>query len=705
MNISGTTNYCMKKLYCSEMSKSILAWQALSWLALCGVSILFVFKVKLHSDILFFDDFLTDIFYLKGSIHDWKFPPAPAFFPEISLYWLSLHLFDSVAVRVAFVSGVQAVLLAYLCIYLANTIKPELTSASKSLIILLVTLVAFASLHSEMWLFFYSNNIHFSALLCSLAGLSLVIKFMDSGKYKYLIGILGVVVAGGISSSLNLLTFSIPIIILIIIWAWFSRGRVWRLATPVVMSFLIGHLVASVILSSLVRFSSFDGRVRFTLVSLEHSLAMLREAIKVSFSPDNITTLLLSGLFLIILIWLNVEMFSRRRVRVFAKYNELPFKIKLPVEMPRLDFLYYFWVLSLFITVLGAILSGVFADPYAFRYFAVPICIGILLWVLVIDINGLFEKLISKIFTLISLGLFVVAVGGVYQNIYVNKKNTLNDALLRGAPYLEAEKACLNKIKNKGFLLRSGIADYWDARGLRYKLNDGTYILPVLHNGDIFFHIKGFGQLAKPLNYQIEKYNFVILRKSNTQSQFNLTPETLGSILPRPDVVIGCESSEKEVWIYLDWALDKVVNEKIDKFLLSIGIDRHHDESDKHWDFTGTNLSNQVGHRTQSGVISDGRSGYLMYGPYISRRIGQHIAIVDLVSNADINGSVTMDVVSNGGQYTHSKSTIALDSSTHSLVLPFELLANVVDLEVRLLVDADTKVGVKKLTVKYGNHE
>lgn len=103
-------------------------------------------------------------------------------------------------------------------------------------------------------------------------------------------------------------------------------------------------------------------------------------------------------------------------------------------------------------------LSGAFADLWGFRYFSLPIGVGVLLWVLGLDFNGVLEKRASSIS--VALAVVLCATAGIRDAFVLFDaygKSGVAKVLVSGAPYLETESACLKKIEDGGFVFASGV--------------------------------------------------------------------------------------------------------------------------------------------------------------------------------------------------------------------------------------------------------
>jgi hypothetical protein len=605
-----------------------------AWIVLISVVSAFVFKVTLHSDLLFFDALTEDIFHYGGSFVDWKFPAAPAIFPDVLLYWASYFLFDSAVFRVAFVCIMQAVMLASACVYLGSVIRPMLSDSAKSLIVLSVAIVTLVSLKSNMWLFFNSTNNHIASLLCSLIGLAMLIQFARHKKYYYLIGVAVVTFLASVSTSLIALTFTIPIIVLAVIWALFfgliGLKQVW----PPVLAVLLGSSASAVVSAIFSPLSAAATKERLSLSvdRIAHAISMFREAFKLSFSPDNLYTLFLSIFFIVVFIWVLVAALAQVKIQKFDKSNSISVGFKNFNENRWIIGLSFYWCVASIVTVLGSLVTAGFADPWGFRYFSLPICIGVLIWILLLDTKGVLGRSYFKATISFIAVLCILVTGQTWLSFIKTNHVERQDALFYGRSIYTAEVACLKEIEDSGFLFESGLGDYWSARGLRYRFNNEKFILPITNDGSVFFHMMGLGPLETPIKYGAGRYNFAILNKSNTQTQFNLTPETVGKLLPAPSAIHSCKNSTYEVWTYSDETLDRFVKKNINQLL--IGLHRN----GSFLEMDASTLPGVIGKiKDHARVANQGvdSTGFLTYGPYMRLPKGHYVLSIDYEASAD----------------------------------------------------------------------
>lgn len=135
--------------------------------------------------------------------------------------------------------------------------------------------------------------------------------------------------------------------------------------------------------------------------------------------------------------------------------------------------------------------------------------------------------------------------------------------------------------------------------------------------------------------------------------------------------------------------------------LMRLVLDRDWDcmwrPNQRYWfPVTDSRLQRQVGTLEHRVLSTDGRGGYLIYGPYASLPAGQYRVRVFGQWQGSEGSSSTLDIVTGRGQQTILHATLARDRAVAGCLLEecFLLAADVADLETRLLVDASTRLRV-----------
>ncbi|TVR52201.1 MAG: phospholipid carrier-dependent glycosyltransferase [Puniceicoccaceae bacterium] len=107
----------------------------------------------------------------------------------------------------------------------------------------------------------------------------------------------------------------------------------------------------------------------------------------------------------------------------------------------------------------------------------------------------------------------------------------------------------------------------------------------------------------------------------------------------------------------------------------------------------------EVGRISDESIRTDGRPGFLFFGPYIYLPAGSFVLLLDIETSPESNA--VLDIVSNLGRTTHAKTTVAdADFIDGTLVLPFELSESVAGLEVRLAVSRNSMIKVRSYKVR-----
>lgn len=596
-----------------------------AWLALAAMCLLLVFKVNLNSDLLFLDSLAADLFRHGGAWRHWKFTPAPAYVPDMLAYAIGYFVFPTPPQRIVFVCLVQALLLAAACMYLARTIKPTFSVNAKVGVLLVTMGVVLVSANSSMWLFFSSTNNHFAALLFPLLCLAWAFRFLEKKALPVLVWITAGVAAGTASTSVFTLAFTLPAVILLAACAFVFRfhrqfrGSAFQLAGAI----LAGQGIAMVLRKMLLSFDALQGRTSMSVEGASRSFAAFVSATRVTFGTDNRYTLVLAIFLVLSIAWLLVDWVLDRKLSIDTSPDGVPTAW---LKVSGTNWAYSLGVIFLLVVfpvnVMGAVLSGGFVDPWGYRYFSFPITLGVLLWIVMLDSKSAFNaRWAGPVLILCMAAIAMLAVRSLKPLLAHSGRPSYASMFDRGAVGAgDAVGACIDAQAGKGFAFGAGIGDFWNARGISHKTGKPLHILPVLNDAMPFFHMMSVGPLIDPRQYGIASYNFVLMRKAGTTTQFDFTPDTVGRHLPRPARIVDCTNSDTELWLYTDLALDTVVKDKANLFLGQQGLVRDYRKA-------AAELPGEVGQvEAQSRVAEAGRdkTGYLSYGPYITLPPGRY---------------------------------------------------------------------------------
>lgn len=516
----------------------------LAWLVLALSASVLRFRVSLQSDTLFLDDLFSDLLSHGGRWTEWKFSSAPAFIPDMLLYLLAFPIFSDPATRIFFVSLVQVFLLAAALLWCARQIDPALGKSAAVSILLLLAFFTLTSAKSGMWLYFYTTNNHLASLLFGLTGAGLMLRYLDRP------GATGaaLLVAGGVAASLSTqlftLSFTVPVLLLLGgAWLMLGDAPARRRALAQLAGLVFGAQVLAALLGKVViHHVANEGRVRASPETAGVALRNFLQAIKTAFAPDNALTVACATLVVLALLYLGQRLLracalSRQGVTVgAADWRFGAAAALLCVVLP--------------VNVFGVVLSGSFADQFGMRYLMFPLALALLLCVIRLDRALAARPWLAATAQLALGALVVVSATGL--------------TLQAPAPYGDASSlaaGCLARAEQGGFALRAGIADYWNARGVHYRLPNKNPMLATDNTLAPNFHVSTLGPVLRPQDYPAHHYNFAILYGAVQPADPTYTVELMRQTLPAPARVERCGDGRLEIWLYQDDSLDRAVKQ------------------------------------------------------------------------------------------------------------------------------------------------
>jgi len=657
-------------------------------LTLLILPFLFSFKISLNSDTLFLDSFFRDIYQFKGSWYDWKMTPAPAYLPDMLIYAIFYPLVPSVPGRILAVSVIQVLLLAGVIQWVAKVIRPNLSIGAKTFLLLTLLALILVASNSRMWLFFYSANNHFSSLIFSLICLGLYFRLNANWTRKNVIFFSLTVIFAQLSSSLFFLTFSLPLVLVCTSQFLFLKKEQlsWFKKNKFLLLIAISHIFSHVLSKLITNHNPLSGRVGFDVSNTLNSLKFFIEATKVTFSFNNSYTFAFVLLIIFSFTHLTYHFFNMKRVFSKVKLKEL-FSAQSSGSLnvnQRHDFTFMYLMLVIPVTIIGSIFSGGFSDIFGYRYFSFPIALCLILWALVLDKKYLFDKYYNVLICIYVLLLAITFFS--FKALSGESRRSDYYRLYQSGIYTEQENTaeCLNDLSDQGFNLRSGVADYFYARGVSYKTKDNLFILSLRNDAMPLFWMSSLGPLKHPKYYDSVYYNFLILIKANYQDQFNLNSATIGVLLPKASEKIDCGNTE--IWLYKDQSLDDFIKEKIEKFLLIKAGKRG-------FDYLPKNLPSETGRVSGSrrfAIQGEDKPGFLTYGPYIKLANGTYKIQIKYQSNSEKN-SWDMGRFNDKRKYFNDNVIVASGAlpNSHSKVTEYSIFVNIKDdisqLELRTL--------------------
>lgn len=546
-----------------------LAWVLLTISALCLIS-----KIFLNSDTLFLESLTQDIFTNHGLWADWQLTPAPAYVPDMLLYFISSTFLPSVVLRIFFVSFCQVFILTFITLWLAKKIQPTLSLFAKGTIILVITFLNLVAIHSGMWFYFYSADNHFTVLVFALLVLGLLLTFIERPSLRRGFIIVLACALAKASSAVFVIAFLFPAIVTcvfaIIIIGQESVLKPYKLR---ILS-IIGLLILSLGLAHLIEWfltyhSILSSRVPMSVAAAGNSFEMFLNSLQVVFLTDNIYTFSLS----LFVLWIFLFLIINTLLRIQMHHNKTTNQIdgvllqltstEATMTNWKLNACYLLLLFILPINLLGSICSGGIIDVAGLRYFTVPIALAILLVTVILDQSHRANKLLrlALLFSFLVLtGLTIFTVKTVY---YKSSLSSLITTVYQNSHDETAVANCINQLKAKHIPLNAGISDYWFARGVTFRTQDNTPIEATLNDLTPFFWMSTVGPFLHQERYAPRTYNFIIVRADNdNRYPFNYHAMELRKIIPNKHIQFLCDDTEATIWFYPNNQLDKIVKDK-----------------------------------------------------------------------------------------------------------------------------------------------
>lgn len=548
-----------------------LAWLLLMICASCLIS-----RVYLNSDTLFLESLTQDLFNHHNLWADWRLTAAPAYLPDMLLYFLSSTFLSSVVMRIFFVSFCQVILLTMVGLWLAKKIQPSISLISKIAIILMMIFITLVANHSAMWLYFYTTNNHFAALLFGLLGLGLLLQFTEQPSLLLAITIVLVCAIAKTSTAVFVIGFLIPAILAGLLTFTLSireptlkdySQRIAITTLLLISSFIISHVFDWL----LTYHSMLNARLPMSAESAGHAFTLFLQSLRISFAFDNIYTLslsiiiFLSFIILIVKTLLSISGYSDSSNKLCGL--QLPFATQSDNSIDwKLSFCGLLLILIVPINFFGAIISGGFADTAGARYFTVPIGLSLLLTVIVIDKMSHHSDIIRKIYVFIISIIFLILTLLVGQTVKQIFYGSSFSSLIQASYSKDTGETqianCLETLISQKIPLHAGVADYWFSRGVMIRMRHDTPIEATTNDLTPFFWMSTIGPYIHPERYPKRTYNFIIVHPDNDTDPFNYDTNTLSKIVPRGYTQLTCAHTSVTIWFYPNDQLDKIVKAK-----------------------------------------------------------------------------------------------------------------------------------------------
>ena len=442
-----------------------------------------------NSDALYLSTLANDIFTNNESINSWYLTPAPYFFPDLTIQYISHHLGNDTYSRILIYGIIQILILAFSLSYLSYSIirNRNFLYASSAISLSVLWL---ASKYNNPLYFSLVGGYHFGVVIIGIVVISLWINQIKKNNLLILIIICTLTFITSLSDAIYIVQSAIPLSLTILSKIVFSQNKFLKKhilsSFSVLLSSLAGYLSYPLIITNQTRFPSEIGLSRFITNSIDISNYVV-EAINEA------------PIFLFLLVF-----FFFHTTKCI--YTSIKFK-----DNNKTTYLASYFLLSMLGTISFLIIQNgmTIADRYL-----IPIFIFPLVYFFVVSIN-----IISKR----NIAIFFVTLG------FINLVLTIQPRFKNGfnLKYSNQEITCLDSfILESGLSNTTGIAEYWDAKYIQNFSN--TKILIAQYKRSSSGQTINKNKWITSKNYFKNNYSFVILN-NEAKERHQLIIDELGT--------------------------------------------------------------------------------------------------------------------------------------------------------------------------------
>lgn len=170
-------------------------------------------KHVLNSDILYFPSLYTDLFKNHSTINGWTIPGAPGFFPDMGFYFLLMAITGSIPLSALLFGVLQFFAIVVLFTYLVQLLTGIKLQSMYLLMTVLFLLFMFAGYWGHNFIIPFhviSNTYHLGPFVNSLISIIFIVKYFQTGLWRYIIGTIALGVVAIVSDKLFIIMFCIP---------------------------------------------------------------------------------------------------------------------------------------------------------------------------------------------------------------------------------------------------------------------------------------------------------------------------------------------------------------------------------------------------------------------------------------------------------------------------------------------------------------
>jgi hypothetical protein len=549
------------------------------WALLLAAAGLLYYRVQLQSDSLFLEQLVSDVIGAHGNYSDWRLSPAPAFLPDMALYVVAWYLLPTATLRIFAVSFAQVVLLGLAISYLVRQITTgRVRYVATAGALLGLAGVVLASANAEMWVFFYSTNNHFAALLFGMLGVALTISLLRRIRIWATAALILCVVAGQISTAVFIIDWLIPLVLLLVILLLVRR----RLGIPpalvrrllVVGALALTGAILAILVGRALGVGSGFGRVGFSSEFFTRGVVTLASLLKFGFVTGGPAIVLLSLAITASVLFVLYRLYRQLRLSIEGSTSATAGAV---ASIPRpsiqsdeggIGFVMLLAGVSLPVSIAGSVISGGLADVQGYRYFTLPLALfGVAAAAL------LARRLSIRVLPLASaVAVLLIIVGTTVTYVHFRLRPPQNFVLMSATPadaYL-ATARCLDDLQSEGETLHAGIADFWFSRAVSLQMKNPVPIVAVTPEVVPYYWMSSIEAIRDPERFP-RTYDFAIVSRETAPVPYSIAAQQMRGVLPDPDRIHLC--GDREIWVWDGTTLDQTVKSNFATWLQTGGAD------------------------------------------------------------------------------------------------------------------------------------
>ncbi|MBS4059363.1 MAG: hypothetical protein KG029_03090 [Bacteroidetes bacterium] len=466
---------------------------------------------------------------------------APNFFPDMLLYFVFNAVFQDFRLAMLLFSAFQYSLLLYLLNLVLKEISKNVTwniLAVGNLMMLSVFFVTSVTGDFSFTFYIISISYHLGPFIMAIACLLILMKYMKTGRNKYLFIMLALGFLGVFSNRLFIVMFVFPSASLVLFWKSIELRPILIKSILTIITFTISGIIAFKILKGLgiVNVASTDWKMfYFSNISSSFKIMFSQHLRYIYLMDFRGIIVILSTISFFIILRIAIKYFLRVCIRQEKDFN-----------LPKVFFSFFF-VAFFLIVLFMPVINGSYVGWAILRYNVYVFYFALFSYTFIIyyyiNKNKHYGKRIFIYFFLVFFGVIDT------YTIFYSTKHSIREGHSEYFNYYPEYVECADKI-SKEHNLQYGVAEYWLAKKISMFSKNDLRVYTVHSNAAIWYHVmnKNWYYKTGKGKYGNPEFKFVI---SNS-----LNHDSIRKHMGEPINIFDCSGTLK-VWEYPEFQFDK----------------------------------------------------------------------------------------------------------------------------------------------------